>query len=241
MDRELLLIIEDEEAIAEFVRLNLERAGFRVVCAASGEEGLALVRRETPALIVLDLRLPGMDGLEVCRHLRRFHPEIAVVMLTARGQALDRVRGLELGADDYVTKPFDPRELVARVRAVLRRTCPAGSVQDGEKRFGNLCLDLRRRRVRKDGRTVELTPREFELLAFLAGRPGRVFSRDELLDAVWGPDYEGDPKTVDVHIHRLREKLEDDPARPVHLQTAWGVGYYLDPGGEEGGPGSRRF
>lgn len=233
MDRELIVIIEDEEAIAEFVRLNLERAGFRVAWAVSGEDGLGLVRREPPVLVVLDLRLPGMDGLEVCRHLRQFYPEVAVIMLTARGQPLDKVRGLELGADDYITKPFDPRELVARVQAVLRRTRPRSTAQGRVKQFGSLHIDLRRRLVSKGDRILELTPREFDLLAFLAHRPGQVFSRDEILDAVWGPDYCGDPKTVDVHIRRLREKLEDNPARPVYLQTAWGVGYSLNPGQED--------
>ncbi|MEW5763292.1 MAG: response regulator transcription factor [Bacillota bacterium] len=226
-DNRHILVIEDEPPIRQFIRTNLERAGFQVTAVATGEEGLAAVAREHPALVVLDLRLPGMDGFTVCRRLRDEHPEVAVIILTARAQDTDKVLGLELGADDYVTKPFNPLELVARVRAILRRLQAAAPARRLKLCGGRLLVDPARREVLRDGRPVPLTPREFDLLACLAGAPGRALNRNDLLDAVWGRGYVGDPKTVDVYIRRLREKLEDDPGRPALIETVWGVGYRL--------------
>lgn len=217
-----ILIVEDEEPIRSFVRINLERGGFLVLEAPSGEEAVKLIKKGAPHLVVLDLKLPGMDGLEVCRVLRDQYPQVAIVMLTARGQDMDRVRGLEMGADDYVVKPFHPLELVARIKAVLRRLYPA---RNSVLCSGNLEIYPAARQVKKAGALVELTNREFELLLFLARNPGRAFSRDELLNNVWGENYFGDPKTIDVYIRRLRVKLEDDSPSPNFIETIWGRGY----------------
>ncbi|AEG16323.1 two component transcriptional regulator, winged helix family [Desulfofundulus kuznetsovii DSM 6115] len=217
-----ILVVEDEEPIRGFIRINLERNGFEVREAASGEEALNLMLETLPHLVVLDLKLPGMDGLEVCRILRQKYPQVAVLMLTARGQDMDRVKGLEMGADDYVVKPFNPLELVASVKAILRRVFPAA---DGVICYGDLSIFPAARQVKKGGKLLELTHREFDLLLFLARNPGRVFNRDELLDHVWGENYFGDPKTVDVYIRRLRAKLENGRANPGFIETVWGVGY----------------
>jgi len=217
-----ILVVEDEEPIRSFVRINLERSDFLVLEAASGEEALKLIKTTVPHLVVLDLKLPGMDGLQVCRVLREEYPQVAIVMLTARTQDMDKIKGLEMGADDYVVKPFNPLELVARVKAVLRRLYPA-------KNFVLSCDDLEifpaARQVKKAGKQIELTSREFELLYFLARNPGRAFSRDELLNHIWGKDYFGEPKAVDIYIHRLRSKLGDDPTAPSFIETIWGLGY----------------
>lgn len=217
-----ILVIEDEEPIRSFVRINLEQSGFLALEAASGEEALELIEKGVPHLVVLDLKLPGMDGLEVCRLLRDRYPQVAIIMLTARGQDMDRVKGLEMGADDYVVKPFHPLELVARIKAVLRRLYPA---RNSVLRCAGLEIYPEARQVKKAGALVELTNREFELLLFLARNPGRAFSRDELLNNVWGENYFGDPKTVDVYIRRLRVKLGDDPLSPGLIETVWGTGY----------------
>ncbi|MEW6275131.1 MAG: response regulator transcription factor [Bacillota bacterium] len=217
-----ILIVEDEEPIRSFVRINLERSGFRTLEVASGEEALELIKKGVPHLVVLDLKLPGMDGLEVCRVLREQYPQVAIIMLTARSQDMDRVKGLETGADDYVVKPFHPLELVARVKAVLRRLYPA---RNSVLCCAGLEIYPEARQVKKAGAFVELTNREFELLLFLARNPGRAFSRDELLNNVWGENYFGDPKTVDVYIRRLRVKLEDDSLSPRFIETVWGTGY----------------
>ena len=217
-----ILIVEDEEPIRSFVRINLEKSGFFVQEAASGEEALELIKKGAPHLVVLDLKLPGMDGLEVCRWLRDRYPQVAIIMLTARGQDMDRVTGLETGADDYVVKPFHPLELVARIKAVLRRLYPG---RNSVLCCAGLEIDPEARQVLKGGVPVELTNREFELLLFLARNPGRAFSRDELLNNVWGENYFGDPKTVDVYIRRLRVKLDDNPLFPGPIETVWGTGY----------------
>jgi DNA-binding response OmpR family regulator len=224
-----VLIVEDDQTVAEVVARYLEREGFAVESVADGHEALARADAHLPDLVVLDIMLPGLDGLEVCRRLRSRAP-IPVVMLTARGSEEDRVLGLDLGADDYVAKPFSPRELTARVKAVLRR---AGSSLDevdrtGALEYDGLSIDLGAREARVRGDLVTLTAREFDLLAFLAGRPRQVFRRDELLERVWGYTY-GDTSTVTVHIRRLREKIEDDPSAPRHIATVWGVGYRFDP------------
>lgn len=217
-----ILVVDDEPAIVELVQYNLEREGFQVVTAVDGQAALAGARTEAPDLIVLDVMLPEISGLDVCRTLRQI-TNVPIILLTARKDEVDRVLGLELGADDYVTKPFSPRELVARIKAILRRTGP----RDGDPAGGQdgLIVDAARRQVRVDGREVELTYTEFELLHLLARHPGLAFTRDQLLADVWGNDYYGDTRTVDVHIRHLREKLGDDLAAPRFIETVRGVGY----------------
>jgi DNA-binding response OmpR family regulator len=224
-----VLVVEDDRTVAEVVTRYLEREGFAVESVGDGNEALARADAQLPDLVVLDIMLPGLDGLEVCRRLRSRAP-IPVVMLTARGSEEDRVLGLELGADDYVAKPFSPRELTARVKAVLRRAgSPLGEVESaGMVEHDGLQIDLGAREARVRGELATLTAREFELLAFLVRRPRQVFRRDELLEHVWGYTY-GDTATVTVHIRRLREKIEDDPSAPRRITTVWGVGYRFDP------------
>ncbi|MGI6603866.1 MAG: winged helix-turn-helix domain-containing protein [bacterium] len=221
---EKILVVDDEATIVEFVRINLEKAGFRVVSAGDGDEALALAASERPDLIVLDIMLPGRDGFEVCRELRRT-TSVPIIMLTARDEDIDKILGLELGADDYLTKPFNPRELVARIKAILRRVDRLGKMEGQVLSRGRLQIDLERHQVTAGGRLVDLTPKEFELLELLMKNPGRVFSREMLLERLWGYDFFGDSKTVDVHIRRLREKVEEDPSSPTHILTVWGVGY----------------
>ncbi len=224
-----VLVVEDDRTVAEVVTRYLEREGFAVESVGDGHEALAQADAHLPDLVVLDIMLPGLDGLEVCRRLRSRAP-IPVVMLTARGSEEDRVLGLDLGAGAYVSKPFSPRELTARVKAVLRRAgSPLGEVDSaGTVEFDGLQIDLGAREARVRGELATLTAREFELLAFLARRPRQVFRRDELLEHVWGYTY-GDTSTVTVHIRRLREKIEDDPSTPRRITTVWGVGYRFDP------------
>ncbi len=227
-NRKTVLVVEDEPDIRELVRYNLERSGFRVVEAEDGEAALALVRSERPALVILDLMLPEADGMEICRILRG-KPETAalpIVMLTAKAGEVDRVLGLELGADDYITKPFSPRELIARVRAVLRRS----EVSDIERpaevyERGRLRIDFDSHEVWLNGRALELSLREFELLKFFVRNPNRVFDRLTILDLVWGHDTYVEPRTVDVHVRRLRLLIERNPARPDLIHTVRGVGY----------------
>jgi two-component system alkaline phosphatase synthesis response regulator PhoP len=224
MGGETILIVDDEPKIVKTVRAYLEKAGFRVVVAEDGQMALTVFRHEKPALVVLDLGLPGMDGLDVARTLRR-DSNVPMIMLTARVDEADKLIGLELGADDYVTKPFSPRELVARVRAVLRR---AGSEREQAPLpivSGDVKIDLERRLVTVGGQTVELTPTEFDLLVVLARHPGRVFTRMELLDRVQGYAFEGYERTVDAHIKNLRQKIEPDPREPRYVQTVYKVGY----------------
>ena len=219
-----ILVVEDESRIARLVRDYLEHAGFEVVAASDGEVALAETRRARPDLVVLDLGLPGRDGLDVARSLRRTS-NVPIVMLTARGEETDRVVGLELGADDYVVKPFSPRELVARVRAVLRRTEAAGAGGTEVLRVADVEVDLPRMRVVVGGRPVELTPTEFQLLATMAREPGRVFTRGQLLDAVHGVAFESYERAVDAHVKNLRKKIEPTPGHPRYLLTVHGVGY----------------
>ena len=223
-----VLVIDDDPTLAEVVERYLEREGFTVEVRADGEQGLDRALSWLPDLVVLDLMLPGLDGLEVCRRLRDVAP-IPVVMLTARASEDDRVAGLELGADDYLPKPFSPRELTARVKAVLRRA--NGSVAAATSavlRAGDLELDPVAHEVRRDGEPLALTTKEFDLLAHFLRHPNRAFRREELLEAVWGWTY-GDTATVTVHVRRLREKVELDPSDPRHLRTVWGVGYRFEP------------
>jgi DNA-binding response OmpR family regulator len=220
-----VLVVDDDPTVSDVVRRYLEQDGFRVRLAADGLAALAAVAAETPDLVVLDLMLGGIDGLEVCRRLRRELPDLPVVMLTALGEEADRVVGLEVGADDYVTKPFSVRELVLRVRSVLRRAAP--STEDDRPvllRDGDLTADTGRRIAELGGRPLALTVREFDLLEFLMRHPARAWSRAQLLEHVWGWRF-GDQSTVTVHVRRLREKIEADPAAPIRLLTVWGVGY----------------
>ncbi|MFE6288173.1 response regulator transcription factor [Streptomyces sp. NPDC057877] len=221
-----VLVVDDDPTVAEVVSGYLDRAGYVVDRAADGPDALARAAAHWPDLVVLDLMLPGMDGLEVCRRMRGRGP-VPVIMLTARGDEDDRIIGLEVGADDYVTKPFSPRELVLRVGSVLRRARPAAQPSDTLSSAG-LTVEPAARRALKDGTELSLTTREFDLLAFFLRHPGRAFGREELMREVWGWDF-GDLSTVTVHVRRLRGKVEDDPARPRFIQTVWGVGYRFDP------------
>ncbi len=220
----LILVVDDEEAIVDLVRGYLERDGFDVVTAADGPSAVSIVRQRSPDVVVLDLMLPGFDGLEVCRQVRAFSSAY-ILMLTARGDEVDRIVGLEVGADDYLAKPFSPRELVARVKALLRRSRP-GAARQATLPAG-LALDPGRRSVQVDGTPVALTSTEFDLLATLARDPGVVASRAQLLDRVWGPEFVSDEHLVDVHVGNLRRKLGDDPATPRFIETVRGVGYRL--------------
>ncbi len=224
-----ILIIEDDRDIVELVRYNLEKEGFQVTAAGDGATGLAQLRKSPPDVLILDLMLPKLSGLEVCREVRRDASlnRLPILMLTARGEVADRVVGLELGADDYVTKPFSPRELAARVKAVLRRVeIPAGTEKMIE--VGLLRIDPAAYRVTRDGKAVALSTLEFRLLYYLAARPNKVFSRDQLLDAVWGTDRFVTPRSVDVYVRRLREKIEADPQQPAYVKTIRGAGYLFE-------------
>lgn len=227
--RSKVLLVEDDRNLQEAIRYNLVAEGYEVFVAGDGEKALSLARTHRPDLLVLDLMLPQMSGMEVCRALRRDGITSSVIMLTAKDSEADRVAGLEVGADDYVVKPFSMRELLARVSAQLRRTAILRRSTDASEtdiiEAAGISIDRAARRVTLLGKEVDLRPREFDLLAFLAARPGRVYSRDQLLQEVWGFDYSGDTRTVDVHVRWLRLKIEDDPSSPVRLQTVRGVGY----------------
>jgi DNA-binding response OmpR family regulator len=222
-----VLVVDDEPIVREVVVSYLEREGYRTLEAGDGDTARRLVEEEPPELVVLDVMLPGTDGLELCRWIRA-RSDLPVIMLTARGDEADRIVGLDLGADDYVTKPFSPRELAARVRTVLRRTAPSLGKAE-HLSFDGLDIDARSREVTKDGKALRLTAKEFDLLWFMANHPRQVFSRDQLMDRVWGYEAALDTGTVTVHIRRLREKIEDDPSHPRFLQTIWGVGYRFHP------------
>jgi phosphate regulon transcriptional regulator PhoB len=230
-ERRKVLVIEDERDIRELVRVNLEAEGFSVLEAGDGELGLALVKRERPAAVILDLMLPGLGGLEVCRRIRaeEVTSRMPVVVLTARSAEADKVVGLEIGADDYVTKPFSPRELTARVKALLRRAYspPPDAPQEVYER-GGLRIDFDTYEVYLDGRRIELSLREFELLRFFVKHPNRVYERSQLLELVWGPDTYVEPRTIDVHIRRLRRRIERDDSMPELIVTVRGVGYMFD-------------
>ena len=231
-----LLVVDDEPTITEVLSRYLERAGYEARVATDGPQALELAGDRRPDLVILDLMLPGLDGLEVMRRLRALdegsvRPRVPIILLTARGEESDRVVGLRLGADDYVVKPFSPNELVARVDAVLRRADPgvAGGGHQEPLELGDVRIEPETRRTFVRGEEAALTQREFDLLLFLARHPGRVFSRDQLMDAVWQYSFYTDTSTVTVHIRRLRAKIELDPAQPQHVQTVWGVGYRFQP------------
>ena len=235
--RSRILVVDDDTTVSEVVARYLERDGYAVETVADGRRALERALAEPPDLVVLDLMLPGMDGLDVCRRLRALAP-VPIVILTARGQEADRIVGLELGADDYVSKPFSTKELVARVRAVLRRARgPLAAQPNGPRSHvdGDLEVDVAARQARRGGAVVALTAREFELLVFLMRHPGQAFRREEILDHVWGYRY-GDTSTVTVHVRRLREKIEPDPAEPTRIATVWGIGYRWQGATPAGGP-----
>lgn len=231
LPRRRILVVDDEATIREVVAQYLELEGFAVMKASDGLEALRTAAASPPDLVVLDLMLPGIDGLEVCRRLRATSA-VPILMLTARAAEEDKLVGFGTGSDDYLTKPFQPRELVARVQAIMRRveavSVPA-MVLDGTLRFGSLVVRPRLREAERDGVVLELTAKEFDLLHFLASHPRQVFTRQQLLDQVWNYEYYSDGNTVTVHMRRLREKVELDPARPRHLRTIWGVGYKFEP------------
>lgn len=227
-----VLVVDDEESLVKLVQGYLEREGFAISTAQDGEQALAVARKVQPDLVVLDVMLPGLDGVEVCRRLRQFS-DAYVIMLTARAEEIDKIVGLSVGADDYLTKPFSPRELVARIKAMLRR--PRTSATRDEAllplTFGELTIDLAGHRVFKSGAEIGLTPIEYGLLTTLASAPGRVFTREQILERVWGYDYYGDDHVVDVHVGSLRKKIEDDPSHPTWLRTVRGAGYRFEDGG----------
>jgi DNA-binding response OmpR family regulator len=223
-----VLVVDDEPIVRDVVVRYLERDGYRTLEAASGDEAQRLFEREPTSLVVLDVMLPGVDGLEVCRWIRA-RSDLPIVMLTARGEEADRIVGLELGADDYLTKPFSPRELAVRVRNLLRRTARSAESPARMLAFGDIVVDPAARQVRKGGELLRLTLKEFDLLLFVASHPRQVFSRDQLMDRVWGYQTALDTGTVTVHIRRLRTKIEDDPSRPRHLETVFGAGYRFTP------------
>ncbi|EEG78648.1 response regulator transcription factor [Dethiobacter alkaliphilus] len=226
-----VLVVDDDHIVLELVKLYGEREGFEVIVVSDGDQVLPIYDRENPDVVILDIMLPGKDGLTLCRSLREIRM-IPIIMLTAKGEEADRVLGLEMGADDYISKPFSPRELVARIKAVLRRTQAVEGVTNWKLKYNGLEIHADIRRVLVDREHIELTPREFDLLYHLAKNPQRVFTRDELLAAVWGYDYFGDQRTVDVHIRRLRTKLVS--LQHEYLSTVWGVGYQFTPPVKEG-------
>ena len=223
-----ILVVDDEKLLVKGIKFNLENEGYQVECAYNGADAVELARTGTFDLIILDLMMPEIDGLEACVRIREFS-SVPIIMLTARSEDTDKIIGFECGADDYITKPFNILELKARVRALLRRAGMAAQQKGGGGKLtmGHITLDADARAAWKDGQSVELTAKEFDLMELLLRNPGRVYSRENLLNVVWGYEYAGDYRTVDVHIRRLREKLELDPANPQYILTKWGVGYYL--------------
>lgn len=232
MKQQSVLIADDEEKIRQVVKKYLEKEGFRVIEGADGREAINAFQQNEPDLVILDIMMPGADGWEVCRELRKTS-DVPIIMLTAREDEVDRVLGLEMGADDYVVKPFSPRELVARVKAILRRVSDykarAGEVQKNALKYEGIVIDPVTRQVVVDRQNIALTPKEFELIYFLAKSPGRAFSREDLLTAVWGYDYYGDTRTVDTHVNRLREKLAKAGKNISYISTVWGIGYKFEP------------
>jgi DNA-binding response OmpR family regulator len=219
-----VLVVEDEDSIRKFITINLKRNGFDVVEAESGERALSILQNNHIEVVILDIMLPGMDGFKVCESIRKSIPNMIIIMLTARSEDMDKILGLELGADDYMIKPFNPLELVARIRAIIRRTNTAFQDKSIIK-SKDFTLDLKAQKFYKSGREIDLTPTEYSIIKTFMEDPGMAFSRDELLNTVWGKNYFGDIKTVDVHIRRLREKIEDNPSKPKIIETVWGFGY----------------
>ena len=221
-----ILIVDDEKLLVKGIKFNLEQDGYDVETAYDGEEALKMVRDKSVSLIVLDLMLPKIDGLTVCQKVREFS-SVPIIMLTAKTEDMDKILGLDYGADDYMTKPFNILELKARIKAILRRSANNDAQDKNKFSSGNIELNYNLRRVKVDGKLIELTAKEFDLCELFATNPGKVYSRENLLDIIWGYDYPGDARTVDVHVRRLREKIEPDAANPTYILTKWGVGYYF--------------
>jgi len=221
-----ILVVDDEKLLVKGIKFNLENEGYQVDAAYDGLEAVELARSGKYDLIILDVMMPELDGLEACMRIREFST-IPIIMLTARGEDMDKIIGFEYGADDYITKPFNILELKARVRALLRRSALVSNVTSSVLSVGHITIDTEKRIATKNDEQVELTVKEFDVFELLSKNPGRVYSRETLLNIVWGYEYQGDIRTVDVHIRRLREKLEENPAEPEHIMTKWGVGYYI--------------
>lgn len=220
-----ILVVDDEKVIVKGIKYNLEQEGYQVVCAYDGEEAVNLAKDSSIDLILLDVMLPKMDGLTACRTIRTFS-NVPIIMLTARSEDIDKILGLEYGADDYITKPFNIREVASRIKAILRRVNPTPKGNSDVLVSGDITLDYNFRRIKVKDKVIELTGKEFDLMDLLLKNAGRVYTRENLLDIAWGVDYPGDVRTVDVHIRRLREKIEENPAEPLYIMTKWGVGYY---------------
>lgn len=220
-----ILIIEDESHIRKFINISLKREGFQVFEADSGEKGIEETSKESPDIVILDIMLPGIDGYEVCKFLKRNYPEMGIIMLTARAQDVDKIQGLENGADHYVVKPFNPLELIAIVKSLLRRMYIGDNIRGKELVSGEFKLDLNSKTLYKNNHDIELTPKEYLLIKLFMENPSKAFSRDELLDIVWGYNYIGENKIIDVNIRRIRSKVEENPSKPKYIETVWGTGY----------------
>jgi len=221
-----ILLIEDEKSIRSFVKVGFERGKYKIFEAETGEEGIEIARTQNPDVVILDIMLPGIDGFEVCKILRKEFPHIGIIMLTARDLDMDKIMGLEYGADDYVVKPFNPLELVLRAEALLRRIRTGSNIPEkNELKSGPFRVDLYSQKVYKNDKEIELTPKEYQLITLFIQNPGKLFSRNELLDRVWGSDFIGDLKIIDVNIRRLRKRIEEDPSKPKYIETVWGAGY----------------
>jgi DNA-binding response OmpR family regulator len=221
-----ILVVDDEKLLVKGIKFNLENEGYQVDAGYDGLEAIELARNGGYDLIILDVMMPGLDGLEVCMRIREFST-VPIIILTARGEDMDKVIGFDYGADDYITKPFNILELKARIRALIRRSALVSNVSGVIMTVGNITIDTEKRAAKKNNESVELTVKEFDVFELLAKNPGRVYSRETLLNIIWGYEYQGDIRTVDVHIRRLREKLEENPAEPEYIMTKWGVGYYI--------------
>lgn len=220
-----ILLVEDEDSIRGFLKINLERNGFTVIEATTGEEGLRTAFIEKPELAILDVMLPGIDGFQVCAQLRSKFEKMGILILTAKGQDLDKIMGLEYGADDYIVKPFNPLEVVLRVKAIVRRLNLDNTAKDNKLESGQFTIDLYSQKLLKDGQEVDVTPKEYMLMKMFMENPDKAFSRDDLLNLVWGENFYGDTKIIDVNIRRLRNKIEEDSSNPKHIETVWGIGY----------------
>lgn len=223
-----ILLVEDEESIRWFLKINLERNSFEVIEAETGEEGIEKALREKPEIIILDVMLPGIDGFQVCSRLRKEFPNVGIIMLTAKGQDMDKIMGLEFGADDYIIKPFNPLEVVLRVKAILRRIGISEDESSNNKNKlmgGPFIIDLYSQKLLKNNKEIDVTPKEYMLMKLFIENPNKAFTRDELLNLIWGYNFFGDPKIIDVNIRRLRSKIEDDSSNPQYIETVWGIGY----------------
>ena len=222
-----ILLVEDEESIRSFLKINLERNSFQVIEAGTGEEGIEKALLEKPEIIILDVMLPGIDGFQVCSRLRKEFPNVGIIMLTAKGQDMDKIMGLEFGADDYIIKPFNPLEVVLRVKAILRRIGISEDESSNKNKLmgGPFIIDLYSQKLLKDNKEIDVTPKEYMLMKLFIENPNKAFTRDELLNLIWGYNFFGDPKIIDVNIRRLRSKIEDDSSNPQYIETVWGIGY----------------